>query len=48
VEEVEVAEVVVSEVPMAFQIALWTPAFFVVLWFMLRLFRGRWITDVDE
>ncbi len=37
----------VSPMPVALELALWVPAFFVVLWFMFRLFGGRWITEPD-
>jgi hypothetical protein len=38
-------EVEASAPPAVFQLALWLPAFFVVLWFVLRLFRGRWVHE---
>ena len=42
----EAAEVVeVSDIPASFYFALWVPVFAVVLWFMVRIFSGRWITD---
>jgi hypothetical protein len=41
-----------SEVPMDvsspsawLELALWFPAFFVMVWFMHRIFGGRWITE---
>jgi hypothetical protein len=46
-EVVEQADPAVSAPPAALQLALWFPAFFVVLWFMVRLFGGRWIVDPD-
>ena len=33
--------------PLALQLALWFPAFFVLVWFMHRLFSGRWLTDPE-
>ena len=32
-------------VPLPFFLAFAVPTFFVVLWFMVRLFSGRWITE---
>jgi hypothetical protein len=32
-------------VPLPFYFAFAVPTFFVVLWFMVRLFSGRWITE---
>ena len=34
-----------TSVPLAFYFAFAVPTFFVVLWFMVRLFSGRWITE---
>lgn len=47
-ESVAVPEPVAGEAsapPTVLVIALWVPVFAVVLWFMVRLFAGRWITD---